>query len=143
MKEKDKEIRLNKLKMSELKRLQRHRAVKPMNNNSKPLEMETPMETDPNQQGGDQNNVTMEEPPKKTTERHVDNMNENPEDFEFVTKEESPNQGGGALDTENDNGGFDLNINDGIGEKRDTLGGDPEESIGEEFGGEFGDNSNR
>jgi hypothetical protein len=47
LKEKDKEIRLNKLKMSELKRLQRHRAVKPMNNVSKPLDMETPMETEP------------------------------------------------------------------------------------------------
>ena len=45
LKEKDKEIRLNKLKMSELKRLQRHRAVKPMNNVSKPLDMETPIET--------------------------------------------------------------------------------------------------
>jgi hypothetical protein len=32
--------------MSELKRLQRHRAVKPMNNVSKPLDMETPMETE-------------------------------------------------------------------------------------------------
>lgn len=141
LKEKDKEIRLNKLKMSELKRLQRHRAVKPMNNSSKPLEMETPMETDPNHPIGDQSHVTTEEAPKKTTERHVDNINENPEDFEFVTKEEGKSPGDGGLDTENDNGGFDLNINEGLGEKRDTLGGD--ESINEEFGGEFGDNSGR
>jgi hypothetical protein len=80
-----------------------------------------------------QSNVTnsREEIPNKTTERHVDNMNENPEDFEFVTKEEND-----KVDTEND-GGFDLDINEGMPQKRDTFDGGNNESIEDEFGREF------
>ena len=79
------------------------------------------------------NDVTnsREEIPKKTTVRHVDNINENPEDFEFVTKEEN-----NKVDTEND-GGLYLDINEGMGEKRNTFDGGNNESIEDEFGGEF------
>merc|ERR1711976_221470 len=98
--DKDKEMRLNKLKMSELKRLQRHRTIRPMKNPSKELETpgdETPMETEhtPIQQSA----PPQKPPPKEdydlgqsklTQDQPVENINDNPDDFEFVNKNDNP-----------------------------------------------------
>lgn len=117
LKEKDKEIRLNKLKMSELKRLQRHKAVKPMDNHSKKLEPESKMETKSRVMqggGGNANSRASIKNKQKTVDQQVDNLNNGDEEYEYVNQEDDP-----GVKNEEDIDDMMEKISDDKGDKND------------------------